>query len=71
MLNSLKKICDCQFRIYKNLAIEKGIDENKLFIINPGTDIHENDDLDENYKKIFNNANPRIISVCRLEKEKA
>ena len=73
MLNSLKKakyvIANSEFT--KNLAIEKGIDENKLFIINPGTDIHENDDLDENYaEKIFNNANPRIISVCRLEKRK-
>ena len=37
----------------KNLAIEKGVDENKLFIINPGTDIHENDDLDENYAEKF------------------
>ena len=73
MLNSLKKakyvIANSEFT--KNLAIEKGVDENKLFIINPGTDIHENDDLDENYaEKIFNNANPRIISVCRLEKRK-
>ena len=73
MLNSLKKakyvIANSEFT--KNLAIEKGKNENKLFIINPGTEIHENDDLDENYaEKIFNNASPRIISVCRLEKRK-
>ena len=46
MLNSLKKakyvIANSEFT--KNLAIEKGINENKLFIINPGTEIHENDD---------------------------
>ena len=73
MLNSLTKakyvIANSEFT--KNLAIEKGINENKIVIINPGTNIHENESLDENYaKKIFNNANPRIISVCRLEKRK-
>ncbi len=73
MLNSLTKakyvIANSEFT--KNLAIEKGVNENKIVIINPGTNIHENESLDENYaKKIFNNANPRIISVCRLEKRK-
>ena len=73
MLNSLKKtkyvVANSEFT--KNLAIEKGVDENKLVIINPGTDINENEDLDEHYaEKIFNKANPRIISVCRLEKRK-
>ena len=55
MLNSLKKakyvIANSEFT--KNLAIEKGVDENKLFIINPGTDIHENDDLDKIMLKKF------------------
>ena len=73
MLNSLTKakyvIANSEFT--KNLAIEKGVNENKIVIINPGTNIHENESLDENYaKKIFKNANPRIISVCRLEKRK-
>ena len=49
MLNSLKKtkyvVANSEFT--KNLAIEKGVDENKLVIINPGTDINENEDLDE------------------------
>ena len=73
MLNTLSKakyvIANSEFT--KNLAIEKGVDKNKLIIINPGTDIHDNESLDENYaEKLFNNANPKIISVCRLEKRK-
>ena len=73
MLNSLSKakyvIANSEFT--KKLAIEKGVDENKLVIINPGIDLDVNENLDENYaKKIFNDANPKIISVCRLEKRK-
>lgn len=73
MLNSLAKskyiIANSEFT--KNLAIEKGVDEKKLIIINPGTDINENENLDENYaQKIFDNANPKIVTVCRLEKRK-
>ncbi|MAK12829.1 MAG: glycosyl transferase [Candidatus Pelagibacter sp.] len=73
MLNSLTKskyvIANSVFT--KNLAIEKGVDENKLVVINPGTDIVENENLDENQaQKLFNGASPKIISVCRLEKRK-
>lgn len=73
MLHSLTKakyvIANSEFT--KKLAVEKGVNETKIVIINPGTNIHENESLDENYpKKIFNNANPKIISVCRLEKRK-
>ena len=53
MLNSLTKakyvIANSEFT--KNLAIEKGVNENKIVIINPGTNIHENESLDENYTK--------------------
>ena len=73
MLNSLTKakyvVANSEFT--KNLAVEKGVNENKIITINPGTNIHENESLDENYaKKIFKNANPRIVAVCRLEKRK-
>tara|TARA_B100000963_G_scaffold264457_1_gene232622 strand:+ start:4594 stop:5694 length:1101 start_codon:yes stop_codon:yes gene_type:complete len=73
MLNSLSKtkyiIANSEFT--KNLAIEKGVDVNKLFIINPGTNFNENENFDENYvKKIFNNSSPKIVTVCRLEKRK-
>lgn len=73
MLNSLAKskyiIANSEFT--KNLAIEKGLDKEKLIIINPGSDIDETEDLDESGAlDIFNNADPKIISVCRLEKRK-
>jgi len=72
MKNSLSKakyiIANSEFT--KNLAIEKGIQEEKIKIINPGTD-NVDEDCDENAAlEIYNNAKPKIITVCRLEKRK-
>ena len=54
----------------KNLAIDKGIDEKKIIIINPGTD-PASENLDENRAlEIYNNSSPKIVTVCRLEKRK-
>ncbi len=54
----------------KNLAIDKGVSEEKIIIINPGTDMAD-DNLDESAAlEIYNNSNPKIITVCRLEKRK-
>jgi phosphatidylinositol alpha-1,6-mannosyltransferase len=74
MINSLSKakfiIANSNFT--KNLAIEKGIPENKIIIINPGTDMIDHKDLDENGAiNIYGqSSHPKIISVCRLEKRK-
>lgn len=55
----------------KNLAIEKGIDKDKIKIINPGTTFSYNDKLEEDTAlQIYGNSDPKIISVCRLEKRK-
>ena len=73
MLKSLSKakyiIANSQFT--KNLAIEKGVPEAKIKIINPGTTFDDNEQLDENSAlQIYANAEPKIITVCRLEKRK-
>jgi len=72
MKNSLSKakyvIANSQFT--KDLAIEKGVSGEKILIINPGTN-PVNNDLDEKTAlEIYNNANPKIVTVCRLEKRK-
>ena len=72
MINSLSKaqhiIANSIFT--KNLAIEKGLPKQKIVIINPGTDEAEKN-LDENAAlEIYGNSNPKIVTVCRLEKRK-
>ena len=72
MKNSLSKakyiIANSQFT--KNLAIEKGVLGEKILIINPGTNPINNDLDEKTALEIYNNANPKIVTVCRLEKRK-
>tara|TARA_B100000780_G_scaffold270579_1_gene230537 strand:+ start:467 stop:1558 length:1092 start_codon:yes stop_codon:yes gene_type:complete len=57
----------------KDLAINLGLDENKIHIINPGTDypIKVEQDEEAKAKEIFGSAFPRIITVARLDKRKS
>jgi len=73
MLNSLIKakfiIANSEFT--KNLAIEKGISEEKIKVINPGTFTNNLEEVSpEDANTIYNNANPKILTICRLEKRK-
>lgn len=55
----------------KKLAINKGIPENKIKVINPGISFEQNEMVDkERVAELFSGANPKIITVCRLEKRK-
>jgi len=56
----------------RSLAIEIGIEQSKVIVINPG--IFPAKDLDKSSikeaKKILKNSNPRLITVSRLDKRK-
>ena len=56
----------------KNLAVEIGIDQNKIIVINPG--VFPAKDLDNSLikkaEKFLKNKNPRLITVSRLDKRK-
>jgi phosphatidylinositol alpha-1,6-mannosyltransferase len=56
----------------KNLAVSLGLQENKIHIINPGTNypiqIDEQDQIKA--KSIFGSSFPKIITVARLDKRK-
>ncbi len=56
----------------KNLAIEIGIDENKITVINPGVFPSKNLDNSsiKEAEKLLKNKNPRLITVSRLDKRK-
>ena len=56
----------------KNLAIEIGIDENKITVINPGVFPAKNLDNSsiKEAEKLLKNKNPRLITVSRLDKRK-
>ncbi len=56
----------------KNLAVEIGIDENKITVINPGVFPIKNLDNSSMKKaeKLLKNKNPRLITVSRLDKRK-
>ena len=57
----------------KDLAINMKLDENKIHIINPGTDYPIKIEKEEEIKatKIFGSSFPRIITVARLDKRKS
>tara|TARA_Y100001970_G_scaffold7852_1_gene8975 strand:- start:1335 stop:2417 length:1083 start_codon:yes stop_codon:yes gene_type:complete len=65
-----KIVANSQFT--KNLAIEIGLDESKIIIINPG--IFPINEFDKSRlkaaEKILNNKNPRLITVSRFDKRK-
>jgi len=56
----------------KNLAVEIGIDENKIIVINPG--VFPAKDIDKSSIKaaenLLKNKNPRLITVSRFDKRK-
>ena len=56
----------------KNLAVEIGIDENKITVINPGVFPSKNLDNSsmKEAEKLLKNKNPRLITVSRLDKRK-
>jgi phosphatidylinositol alpha-1,6-mannosyltransferase len=57
----------------KDLGINMGLDKNKIFIINPGTNypIKIEDDQQIKAKIIFGSAFPKIITVARMDKRKS
>ncbi len=56
----------------KNLAVQIGIDENKITVINPGIFPAKNLDTSsmKEAEKLLKNKNPRLITVSRLDKRK-
>ena len=56
----------------KNLAVEIGIDANKIIVINPGVFPAKNLDNSsiKEAEKLLKNKNPRLITVSRLDKRK-
>ena len=71
VLNNLEKvIANSQFT--KNLAIELGVNENKVIVINPGVDPVEelNKKTLDKVESILKVKNPRLITVSRFDKRK-
>ena len=56
----------------KDLAINMGLEKNKIHIINPGTDypIEIEKEQSVKAKEIFSSAFPRLITVARLDRRK-
>tara|TARA_B100001029_G_scaffold138443_1_gene117611 strand:- start:3 stop:1085 length:1083 start_codon:yes stop_codon:yes gene_type:complete len=71
VLNSTDKII-ANSKFTKNLASEKGINADKIVVINPGVD--EIKPIDKKFLKkaedILGNKNPRLITVSRFDKRK-
>ncbi|WP_440925154.1 glycosyltransferase family 4 protein [Candidatus Pelagibacter sp.] len=71
VLNNLEKvIANSQFT--KNLAIELGVNANKIIVINPGVDPVEelNKKTLDKVESILKVKNPRLITVSRFDKRK-
>ena len=71
VLNNVNKvIANSQFT--KNLAIELGVNENKVIVINPGVDPAEelNKKTLDKVESILKVKNPRLITVSRFDKRK-
>jgi len=71
VLNNIDKvIANSQFT--KNLAIEIGVNENKVIVINPGVDPVEelNKKTLDKVESILKIKNPRLITVSRFDKRK-
>ena len=71
VLNNVEKvIANSQFT--KNLAIELGVNANKVIVINPGVDPAEelNKKTLDKVESILKVKNPRLITVSRFDKRK-
>ncbi len=71
VLNNVEKvIANSEFT--KNLAIDKGIDQNKIIVINPGVDpLKElNQKSLEKVESLLKIKTPRLITVSRFDKRK-
>jgi phosphatidylinositol alpha-1,6-mannosyltransferase len=74
LINSLSKakyiIANSEFT--KRLAIEKGIDQQKLIVINPGINEPEliSPEFDKQAKEIYGKSDIKIITVSRFDKRK-
>jgi phosphatidylinositol alpha-1,6-mannosyltransferase len=68
--NVAKVIANSQFT--KNLAIELGVNENKIIVINPGIDPAQelNKKTLDKVESILKIKNPRLITVSRFDKRK-
>jgi len=56
----------------KDLAIQSGVDENKVIVINPGIDTIQELSIESlnNVENILKNKSPRLITVSRYDKRK-
>ena len=71
VLNNVEKvIANSQFT--KNLAIELGVNENKVIVINPGVDPAKksNKKFLDKVESILKFKNPRLITIARFDKRK-
>ena len=68
--NTVKVIANSQFT--KNLAIQIGVNENKVVVINPGIDPAQelNKKTLDKVESILKIKNPRLITVSRFDKRK-
>ena len=71
VLNNVEKII-ANSNYTKNLAIQRGVDENKIIIINPGVDpIQElNKRSLDKVENLLKHKSPRLITVSRFDKRK-
>ena len=71
VLNSVEKVI-ANSHFTKNLAIELGVNESKVVVINPGVDPAEelNKKTLDKVESILKVKNPRLITVSRFDKRK-
>ena len=71
VLNSVEKVI-ANSEYTKNLAINKGVDQNKLLVINPGVDPAKelNKKSSEKVESLLKVKTPRLITVSRFDKRK-
>ena len=71
VLNNVEKVV-ANSNYTKNLAIEIGLNEEKILVINPG--VGQNEKLDkksvENIESLLRIKSPRLITVSRFDKRK-
>ena len=56
----------------KDLAIQKGVEENKIIVINPGVDLVQelNKKMLDKVESLLKHKSPRLITVSRFDKRK-
>ena len=71
VLNNVEKVI-ANSKFTKNLAIELGVNANKVIVINPGVDPAEelNKKMLDKVESILKVKNPRLITVSRFDKRK-